>query len=51
MSKKQKLELDIIAYKLWFQAFGKPNMSSESERVYMSTQLDKLLKQLESIKK
>ena len=43
MSKKEKLELDIMAIRLWFQSFGLPNMSSDSERVYMSSRLNKLL--------
>lgn len=42
MTKKQKLELEIMAVKLWFQNFGMPNMSSEKQRVYMSSLLNKL---------
>ena len=43
MSKNEKLELDIMAIRLWFQSFGLPNMSSDTDRVYMSSRLNKLL--------
>ena len=48
LTKKQKLELELMAIKLWFQAFGKPSMSSDNDKVYMSRKLneytDKLIK-------
>jgi hypothetical protein len=48
LTKKQKLELELMAIKLWFQAFGKPSMSSDNDKVYMSGKLneytDKLIK-------
>jgi hypothetical protein len=43
MTKREKLELEIMAIRLWFQTFGLPNMSSDADRVYMSSKLNKLL--------
>jgi hypothetical protein len=40
LTKKQKLELELMAIKLWFQAFGKPSMSSDNDKVYMSGKLN-----------
>ena len=51
MNKKKKLELEIMAVQLWFKTFGTPCMSSEKERIHMSTVLNKLNTKLETIKK
>ena len=41
-------ELELMAVKLWWQTFGKPSMSSDNDKVYMSEKLneytDKLIK-------
>jgi hypothetical protein len=46
MKKVQKIELELMAIKLWFQSFGMPNMSSDNDRAYMSKKLNKLKKDL-----
>lgn len=42
MTKKKKLELEIMAVQLWFRTFGPRNMSSEAEQLHMSVVLNKL---------
>lgn len=48
MTKKKKLELEIMAVRLWFQTFGKSGMSSEAEQIHMCTVLNRLNTKLES---
>jgi|APGre2960657373_1045057.scaffolds.fasta_scaffold00984_24 hypothetical protein len=42
MKKIDKIKLDIIAIKLWFQAFSDTNLCDDSQRNYMSKKLRKL---------
>jgi len=42
MKKIDKIKLDIIAVKLWFQAFSDTNLCDDSQRNYMSKKLRKL---------
>ena len=50
MSKARKIEIEIIAIELWFQTFGMPNMSSDSDRAYMGGKLNKLKTELSNLK-
>lgn len=50
MTKKKKLELEIMAVQLWFKTFGPRNMSSESEQLHMSVVLNKLRDKLAKCK-
>ncbi len=50
MTTKRKIELEIEAIKLWFSTFGLPNMSSDSDRVYMSKKLNQLIEKLNNKK-
>lgn len=50
MTKKKKLELEIMAVQLWFKTFGPRNMSSESEQLHMSVVLNKLRDKLAKLK-
>jgi hypothetical protein len=50
MKKIEKLQLELMAIKLWFQAFGMPNMSSDNDRAYMSKKLNKLQDELSATK-
>ena len=50
LSKEEKLELELMAIKLWFQTFGKPNMSSDRDQVYMSKKLNELQEKLNILK-
>jgi len=49
MSKIEKIELELVAFKLWFQTFGAPNMSSESQRLSMSESMNKRLNELKKL--
>ena len=42
MKKIDKIKLEIIAIKLWFQAFSDTNLCDDSQRNYMSKKLSKL---------
>jgi hypothetical protein len=50
MKKARKIELEILAIELWFQNFGVAGFSSDADRVYMSTKLNKLKNELNNIK-
>lgn len=51
MTKKRKLELEIVAVQLWFRTFGMSGMSSEADQLHMSTVLNKLLNKLDTLNK
>jgi hypothetical protein len=51
MKKTEKLELDIIAFQLWWQTFGETNLSDEKQRLYMSEKLNKLKEELNNLEK
>ena len=46
LTKKQKLELELMAIKLWWQTFGKPSMSSDNDKIYMSVKLNEVTHKL-----
>jgi hypothetical protein len=50
MKKEQKIKLELMAIKLWFQSFGMENMSSDDDRVYMSKKLNELENKLSLLK-
>jgi hypothetical protein len=50
MKKARKIELEILAIELWFQNFGVAGFSSDADRVYMSTKLNKLKNELKNLK-
>jgi len=50
MTKIQKLELEILAIKLWFQTFSDTNLCDDSQRNHMSKKLNKLKDELSATK-
>jgi hypothetical protein len=50
MTKSAKIELEIIAIKLWFQTFSDTNLCDDSQRNYMSKKLLKLTNELNNLK-
>jgi hypothetical protein len=50
MTKIEKLELEILAIKLWFQTFYDTKLCTDSESNYMSKKLNKLKDELSATK-
>jgi len=46
MTKTEKIELEILAIKLWFQTFYHTKLCTDSESNYMSKKLNQLKKRL-----
>jgi hypothetical protein len=50
MKKEQKIELEILAIKLWFQNFYYTKLCTEAESNYMSKKLNELKNKLSLLK-